>query len=879
MNPSNESSKLLKITSVLNSITKSISGSDDIAIAVPEILKSVCLEFGWKIGELWTLNDGDESLRLEVYWNHPSFEKYDLFNQTSSIRFPIGIGLPGRALKSKKLAWIECVEFDNNFPRQKIFTRIGIRSGIAIPIEANNNFYGVLDFFSEKLEKYDEELASALFMVGSLIGQLIRRTHVIYQIQNVVSNKDLILETVKETQKQLTISEQKFRTLFELNPLSIQVLDRHGHIVNVNDAWRKLWGVTRQQFQDYVINTKYKVFEDEQLIKRDLIKYFDKVYKGEKVKTPPVYYAPNETGMPGRGRWIEAYLSPVMSDELSIDHVIMVYDDVTDKIEYEHLIKTSEEKFKAVFYQAPLAMSFSNMQGQWQMLNDAYCKLLDFSKEELLQKTFSEFTHPEDKHIDVLALEQLSSGKKNHLEVEKRYIKRNGEIIWAIVSLSVVQSYGENTKYILAAIQDITDLKQAQLSLKRSLTDHTFLANASLILSSSLNIQQNLQQVADLAVSQLCDWCSVDLLLEEGTIQMAAVAHRDHKMRSLAETMRKKYPPQLDEEGIGEVLKIGKSQIYVNISQEVITGQSQEHLEFLLSLGIRSVIIVALKARGRTIGALSLVRSEDRTAFDEVDLKLAEELGVRAALAVDNSMLYDKAQEAIKARDSFLSIASHELRTPLSSILMQLEFAGGLLTGNNKDDTKANQYIEQAVNMSLKQIDRLVELLEDLLDVSRIQAGKLSFRPESFKLREVITEVIKSYSDQINALNCQVHLQIEHEIEVNWDKVRFEQVIINLLTNSLKYAPGSEITILASLAANIVHIELSDNGPGIENNKLDKIFQRFERATYSRSISGLGLGLFIVKSIVEGHNGSIDVKSEQGKGVHFNINIPLNPQV
>jgi signal transduction histidine kinase len=185
--------------------------------------------------------------------------------------------------------------------------------------------------------------------------------------------------------------------------------------------------------------------------------------------------------------------------------------------------------------------------------------------------------------------------------------------------------------------------------------------------------------------------------------------------------------------------------------------------------------------------------------------------------------------------------------------------------------------LASVVETSLKQTDRLANLVEDLLDVSRIQAGKLEFNFEEMDLAHLIQEVEDQQCEQLEGTKCPIHVHITDDLKPHWDRSRIEQVVANLVSNSLKYAPDSPIRIEAFLQENNITLSVQDSGPGISKENQLRIFERFERATTSRNISGLGLGLYIVNQIVKGHQGSIRVESEQGLGTKFIIEMPVFP--
>lgn len=284
---------------------------------------------------------------------------------------------------------------------------------------------------------------------------------------------------------------------------------------------------------------------------------------------------------------------------------------------------------------------------------------------------------------------------------------------------------------------------------------------------------------------------------------------------------------------------------------------------YWLAAGVKVVTAIASVAT-----ALFMV-----PARKQVEQTLADARAVHSDLSSRVESRTEELQEAIKARDQFLSIASHELKTPLTSLKLQLELLHKRIAkGVNETSTEK---FSQSLRLSSLQVDRLTVLVEDLLDVSRIQAGKLSIHSEIVNLTEVVQSAIEQFSETAVKSGCQIELKIENEIQGFWDYSRIEQVLANLISNAIKYAPGSKIEIAVRNAAPWAEISVKDNGPGIEPHRQARIFERFERATSSRSISGLGLGLFIVRELVNAHKGLIEVKSTPGQGSQFIVRLPL----
>ena len=254
---------------------------------------------------------------------------------------------------------------------------------------------------------------------------------------------------------------------------------------------------------------------------------------------------------------------------------------------------------------------------------------------------------------------------------------------------------------------------------------------------------------------------------------------------------------------------------------------------------------------------------------DEGQMVLATvtDITVRKKLEIDRTKALQAAEEALQVRDEFLSIASHELNTPLATLGMQIQLIARLAEQKN--------LVEIAKN-SMQQLERFSALIKELLDVSRIRAGRLNLNTENVDLSSLLQNIVNGFQMELNNAKCSIDLQIETPIIGSWDKMRIEQVMINILSNAIKYGAGNPIKISATIAGNNAKITVEDHGIGISPSDQEKIFNRFERAESSaKNFSGLGLGLYIVQKIIEAHRGTIQVTSELGKGSLFTVELPL----
>lgn len=307
-------------------------------------------------------------------------------------------------------------------------------------------------------------------------------------------------------------------------------------------------------------------------------------------------------------------------------------------------------------------------------------------------------------------------------------------------------------------------------------------------------------------------------------------------------------------------------------------------------LGAQSLVLVPLQKGSQPLGALILFWKKPRAtlssglgalselaALNETAI-LATELSEWISLALAHLQAQAKAWESVRIRDEFIWAAAHELRTPLTSIKLQADLAKNLMK-QKMDHDRLMERMGRTIEVFGRQTDRLSRLVDNMLDLARIEAGKLTLVPERVDLCQVVREITGRFAEQFFHVGCDLEVEAEGEVIGDWDRYRLEQVLTNLLSNAMKYGAGKPIRVAVSSSGNWAQCEVQDQGIGIHVQSKKRIFDRFERAVAQSEFEGLGLGLYISREIIEAHGGVISVESEVGHGACFKFQLPRMPQI
>lgn len=416
------------------------------------------------------------------------------------------------------------------------------------------------------------------------------------------------------------------------------------------------------------------------------------------------------------------------------------------------------------------------------------------------------------------------------------------------------------------------ELDGTRRALQDALTQaHEANARASLLLeagevfTTSLEVSPILKSLCKVSLEQLCDACVVEFTHPVPTRESATRAG----LESLVEERYLNAPERQNH------LASSDAQLWsgADVLTEPVEDALARHVQ-LLPREVTSALFVPLRARSARLGHLTLLRASHRS-FRPEDLRLAEELARRAELSLENARLYDDAQRAIRSRDEFLSVASHELRTPLTGMKLHvhtLQRAVNELVGQDGKPDLVRRF-----DVLAKQIGRLGKLVDQLLDVTRLKAGKLSLELEPIELQSLVRDIILRLQETAKGAGVELVLEESGPVRGLWDHGRLEQVVTNLVTNAIKYGGSRPVRVRVETSARGALICVRDQGIGIAPENFNRIFDQFERAVAAGRYEGLGLGLYITRQLVRAHGGEIVVNSVPGEGSTFTVELPLEP--
>ncbi len=490
----------------------------------------------------------------------------------------------------------------------------------------------------------------------------------------------------------------------------------------------------------------------------------------------------------------------------------------------EKVVKESEKFYKSIFELSGVGIAEVSPDGMFLMINKPFCKITGYSEEELKEKSFEDITYPEDIDVDLNYVNDLLAGKINGYNMGKRYIRKDGAVIWVNLTVSLVRDNDKNPKYFVSVINDITDNKKNEIELKKQ--------------------------------AQAVFYCPVSIVVtnKNGIIEYVNPAFE------IISGYKK-------EEALGKNPKIQSSgeenrEFYKNLWNTILKGQiwkgtfknKKKNGEIYWE---ESSISPIINSQGKITHFVAV--KEDITKR-----KLIEEELIKSKI---------EAESANRAKSAFLANMSHEIRTPLNAIL---GFSGLLLNDSNLSEEQKSKV--KTINRTG---EHLLKMINEILEISKIEAGKASINLSKFNMYRVIEDLKNIFYLKAKDKNICLNFFIDDVPEVIiTDELKLRQILINLIGNAIKFTDKGSVSVAINSKNeqddSLLYVAVKDTGIGIQEENLNKIFDDFTQVYDTRySKGGTGLGLTITKEFVELLEGSITLKSTYGKGSEFSFFIPV----
>ncbi|MDM8544087.1 response regulator [Desulfococcaceae bacterium HSG9] len=707
-------------------------------------------------------------------------------------------------------------------------------------------------------------------------------THItLRNAQKRLEKQNLQLKEEIAERRRMQTQLQKLSRAVEQSANSVVITDLDGKIEYVNPAFSETTGYSREE----------AVGNNPRVLKSD--------------KHPPMFYA-NMWRTISKGNvwqgellnkrkngelyWEHANISPVKNRAGKITHYVAVKDNITKRKEIEELLLASEKKYRELVQNANSIIIRMTPQGKITFFNDFAQRFFGYSEDEILGRnamgTIIPETESTGRDLETI-IGIIKRCPEQYRYNENENMRSNGERVWIAWSNNSIRDNHENFIEILCIGNDITDKKRSEEALQKSNDDLTarvgelaMLNHISKIISKGPDLYTALDTVIQ-EVGRLFDakGASIALLNEMEGLEMTIVAHfKTVEDETSMVNYKLPYTPVTE-----QIVLKGKSVVISDASTDI---RLKPVRELLLSRGIRSLMVVPLKTPGKIIGVIIVSRGQKDRVFTPSKVKLVETIAGHLSAAIENVYLLEKAQKAReeaesanRAKSQFLANMSHEIRTPMNSVLGFLE-----LTLDDSPLTEFQRRNLETVHGSAKS---MLALLNDILDLSKLESGKLELENCSFELVKMMKDALRTLQLKAREKGLAVSLDIHPDLPPNFvaDASRLRQILINLVGNAVKFTAKGRIHVSVApwKEEDFLHFSVFDTGIGIAPEKLKIIFSPFIQAdgSTSRKFGGTGLGTTISKQLAELMGGRIWVESEPGKGstFHFIVRMQATMQI
>ncbi len=616
----------------------------------------------------------------------------------------------------------------------------------------------------------------------------------------------------KHAEDKLRNSEERFKIIFDSAPDAYYLSDLKGNFIDGNISAEKLLGYSKNE----LIGKSFlmlNLLSPNQLFKA--AKLLAKNLLGQAT-------GPDElvlTRKDGSKVVVEISTHPVKIKDQTV--VLGIARDITDRRRAEETLRVSEERFRHSFDYAAAGICIVGVDEKFQRVNKAFSEMIGYEEDELKNLTFSDITHPHDLAVGISQKKAMLAGEINNMSFEKRYIRKDKRIIWAYVSASLIRGINHKPQFFIIQIIDITERIQSEEELRK--------------------LSRAVEQSP----------VSITITDHDGNIEYINPKFTEVTGYSFDEVK-------------GENMRILKSgyhqrEFYEELWDTILSGKDWKG-EFYNK-----------KKNGELFwedGIVSPIVNEngDITHF----IGIEEDITEKKKMIEELITAKDVAEKSNSLKDAFIANISHEIRTPINGILGMTNLIKETYSPNMTDEEE--EYFT-AIDRSC---DRIIRTTDLILNYSQLETGTFTFIPKQIELSSICMDLVSKYI--VSAKSKSLSLLFENKVGrtvISADEYSITQVISNLIENAIIYTKSGFVTVkLYQNPQNEILLDVIDSGIGISGEYLNHIFESYrqEQMGYSRSYEGLGLGLALVKKILDLHNAAISVESKKGEGTTFTIN-------
>ena len=612
--------------------------------------------------------------------------------------------------------------------------------------------------------------------------------------------------------------EVRYRELFDQAPVSIQILRPDGFTVRVNKAWQDLWHIHEGgPLYGFVLSSAYNVLTDPQLVGHGIVDYLRRATSGESVQIPAIHYDTTAIGGAGRTRWVTARAHPIKDAGGRIVEVMLMHEDITERVEAEAALRAREERFRSLVMATTQVVWTSGPDGRVVEPSPSWQAFTGQDDAAFTDEGWLEAVHPDDRERIRAAYWRAIAGRTVY-ETEYRLRRHDGEYRWtAVKGVPILDAAGDVREWI-GANRDIHDIVMAQAELAERL-------------------DREQRQSALLA-------------------KVASAARALHMLLTKAE---------ITEVLLREVRAIiGVEGVRVTLGEEASQAPGP-------APGAEWLSIPLVSRKGRRLGVLETW--DKHGGFTEEDEAILVQLGAIATNGFENAQLYDSLRQQDRRKDEFLAMLAHELRNPMAPIAAAAEVLR--ISASPEHVRRSSEVIGRQVRHMTSLVDDLLDVSRVTRGLVKLDRRKVVVAELVASAVEQSRPLMEAHG---HAFATEVEAGA---LQVDGDPARLVQVLVNLLNNAAKYTPrGGRIALRVSREGGRVQFCIADNGIGIDRALLPHVFDLFTQAerTPDRSQGGLGIGLALVRTLVALHGGEVQAHSEgAGTGCTFTVLLPLVP--